>query len=228
MGKITALVAPPSVFKGIIISTKSEHNNVGRVDPIRIKADKRSLIGFSVIFLSIFLGFAYLNAVKGGAIVPLYISFIFYAAFICFLNVFEIRIQDEQLIYKSPFSGEKKIFFHEIRYVNVRVGFGSNLSDQLHGALKLVISPSDKCDKDTITINMKIFRKSDISMILNAIRKSSHDVDYDDMAAALERSGYDVLYKPMVDKIIESTPSIIMFIVLAVLILSLARELINK
>ncbi len=210
--------------KGVFIIAKVDNNSGWTTGQTKIKADKQGFIVFSVIFLPIFLGFAYLNVVKGGLFIPLFILAILYGAIVYILNAFEIRILEDQLIYKFPFSDKRKIFYREILDVSVQVGFGAKLSDQRHGAFKLVIRPDDKSDNDVITINMKIFRKADISMMLNRIQKFSPSVTFDDMATALEKLNYDALHKSMVENIIERTPSLIMFIVLTVLTLALARE----
>lgn len=206
----------------IIKATTSHTDESNRL--LIIKADKQGYIVFLAFYMPIFLGFAYLNMLKGGLLSPLFLLAALYGGVYYFLSAFKIIIQDGQLIYKAPFSKEKRLLFKSIHTVRMQVGTSTKLRNQAHGIFRLILSSNGQAESNFITINIKVFQKVDIASLLHQIKRDSPNSKFDELSTDLAELNYSALHQKTAKWITSKVHLIVVFILLITLLLALMRN----
>ncbi len=131
---------------------------------MRYRASKEPYIVFSIIFGGLCLLSAYSALTHGGDGWQVAVMFGCALVFvIIWLAVFEIRFDQEELIFRDLFSGTRRIKLTDIQKIRLAWKWGKDN----RGPLRLIVEPSPHSGLQPFAINAKVFSREAVQSVLN-------------------------------------------------------------
>lgn len=129
----------------------------------RFKADPRSFIVFGILFglLSLFMWIAMRRT---GSWEVALLPIVLLAASLIWLSRFEIRLSGQTITYRSLF-GQRVVNWSDVRRSELHVGIRS-YTDRFKPTFRLVIYLHGPSGDRPVVLNLKPFRREDISTLL--------------------------------------------------------------
>ncbi len=90
---------------------------------------------------------------------------------------FRLEVQDDQITYRSLLGGRRSLAWHEVATARIEGGAAS-LADAWKPTFRLIIQPKPGVAAPPLTINLKVFTRSQIRQLLDVLsaRVSSADL----------------------------------------------------
>jgi hypothetical protein len=128
------------------------------------------LMGGVPLLLSLFIA-QYREAMFWQASV---LCFLVTAVFFVWLASFRLELSENIISYRTLFGGSCSLQLNEIAKVEIKAG-SFDYSDRLKPTIRLIITPIPSVMKPPIVVNMKVFRREDMSELLERLNSKLRD-----------------------------------------------------
>ena len=195
--------------------------------PHVIKAEWTAYLVFSILFgpISLLSLAAYYKNPDSNMWQAVLISIGILTLFLVWIAYFKIILNSDGVIYKTLFSKGFKAKFSEIKKAEIDIGMRSSGNEQLGrqkgGYYRFNIFTHSS--ELPFTINMKLFSKRDLAILIDAIMVTNPSVELDKFS----RNLYEGNFKPIVSEGIRKFWQVALWIFLVFLIINLLRHFIK-
>lgn len=100
------------------------------------------------------------------------VGIFFFALVISFLWLRSVRLEltDDTIRYSTLFRRSSSLSLHEIHKAEIKAGLG-NYSDRFRPTVRLVIEPFPFVRKPPMVVNVKVFSRRDIHLLLDVLQR---------------------------------------------------------